>query len=73
MRKLATLMPLWSLLCATCMDVARMLNDLRNSNSLYYLFMLHIVLMGGVIFLRFKRVKTAFLQGISLFKDPTNL
>ncbi|POM76384.1 Hypothetical protein PHPALM_6374 [Phytophthora palmivora] len=34
--------------------------------------MLHIVLIGGVIFLRFKRVKTALLQGISLFKDPTN-
>ncbi|EGZ27409.1 hypothetical protein PHYSODRAFT_476171 [Phytophthora sojae] len=30
------------------------------------------ILPGGVLFLRFKRVKTALLQGISLFKDPTN-
>ncbi|EGZ28580.1 hypothetical protein PHYSODRAFT_471840, partial [Phytophthora sojae] len=30
------------------------------------------ILPGGVLFLRFKRAKTALLQGISLFKDPTN-
>jgi hypothetical protein len=27
---------------------------------------------GGVVFLRFKRIKTALQQGISLFKDPSN-
>ena len=28
--------------------------------------------LGGMIFLRFKRVKTASQQGISLFKDPND-
>jgi hypothetical protein len=27
---------------------------------------------GGVVFLRFKHIKTALQQGISLFKDPSN-
>ncbi|RAW29042.1 hypothetical protein PC110_g14580 [Phytophthora cactorum] len=31
-----------------------------------------LILPGGVLFIRFKRVKTALLQGISLFKDPSS-